>query len=248
MAGLLDLKQFADAAARGQFTPQLAANGAGAGSSGGSPPVAAGGLGGSPRLPPQLGNLLKQILLSDVKSRFSTGTSPSGTKWRPLKHARPNGGDVPLRDTGILMASFSGGTDGTSVWVGTTHPGAALHNFGGTVRGKGKMLAIPLTKEAKRSGGPRRWKGAPLVFQPTRKPRVFLLMAPAGGTGGPRKAKSKLAAKLVAQFLLVDQVTVPKREFMGVSERAWGQITDAVGEAVVRGWLSGPVGFGASVG
>lgn len=333
MAGLIDIKDFADAAARGQLTPQLAAGGAGAGSSGGGPLVGAPAPGGgsSPHIPPQLANILKQILLSDVKSRFSSGTDPSGTKWRPLKHARPNGGDVPLRDTGILMASFSGGSDSTSVWVGTTHPGAALHNFGGTVRGKGKMLAIPLTKEAKRSGGPRRWKNGKLVFRPTKKARVFLLLGADGtkpkkprakrGKGkkgkkgnvgkaidalrlriakarkaagkvakrakklvnGKRRAKrgarrgaegllrklleqlKAISAKrgsdaaggapagtgqqsLVAQFLLVDQVTVPARPFMGVSEKAWGQITDATAEAVARGWMNGPAGFGTSIG
>jgi phage gpG-like protein len=320
MPGIIDLKDFTDAANRGQLTPQL--GGTGSGGAGGSPPVATGGLGGGSagRLPPPLANILKQILVSDVKSRFSTGTDPSGAKWRPLKHARPNGGDVPLRDTGILMASFSGGTDGNSVWVGTTHPGAALHNFGGVVRGRGKMLAIPLTKEAKRSGGPRRWKNGKLVFRPTRKPRVFLLLGAdrpkkpkakrrgkKGRVGaaidvlrkriakvrkavgkrakklvkGTRRAKKRGASRgaegllrkllgklrsitaknpdaaaaggaagqsLVAQFLLVDEVTIPKREFMGVSEKAWGQITDAVAEATIRGWLNGPLNLGTSVG
>jgi phage gpG-like protein len=253
MPGLIDLNQLA---------PQLAAaRSGGSGGGGGGPLVGAPAPGGSgDSLPPPLANILKQILLSDVKSRFSTGTDPRGAKWRPLKFARPNGGDVPLRDTGVLMASFTGGSDGKSVWVGTTHPGAKLHNFGGVVRGKGKMLAIPLTKEAKRSGGPRRWKGGELQFRLTRKPRVFLLMSVAGGgrgsgaTGKPRKAKKRGAAKidvekLVAQFLLVDQVRVPQREFMGVSEKAWGQINDAVGEFAARGWLGGGRGgFGVSVG
>lgn len=260
MPGLIDLNQLA---------PQLAAAAArsgGSGGGGGGPLVGAPAPGGSPgdSLPPPLANILKQILLSDVKSRFSTGTDPRGVKWRPLKFSRPNGGDVPLRDTGVLMASFTGGSDGRSVWVGTTHPGAKLHNFGGVVRGKGKMLAIPLTKEAKRSGGPRRWTGGELKFQPTGKPRVFLLVSAASGARGsgargsgagkPRKAKKRGAAKidvekLVSQFLLVDQVRVPQREFMGVSEKAWGQINDAVGEFAARGWLGGGGGgFGVSVG
>lgn len=274
MPGLIDLNQLA---------PQLVAAAAGSGGSGGGgsgPLVGAPAPGGSgDSLPPPLANILKQILLSDVKSRFSTGTDPRGVKWRPLKFARPNGGDVPLRDTGVLMASFTGGSDGKSVWVGTTHPGAKLHNFGGVVRGKGKMLAIPLTKEAKRSGGPRRWKGPKLKFQPTGKHRVFLLVAAAKKPRKPRKAKKRgvgkkikdAAAKLlagvfggaaggkgkgetagqlppVAQFLLVDQVRVPQREFMGVSEKAWGQINDAVGEFAARGWLGGGAsGIGVSV-
>lgn len=311
MPGLVDpltFQQFADAARRGQLAPNPSGGGSSGVDGGGASAVTAGGGSGGP-IDPRLAKILGQILLSDVKSRFSTGTSPSGAKWRPLKHARPNGGNVPLRDTGILMASFTAGHDGRSVWVGTTHPGASLHNSGGVVRGKGKMLAIPLTKEAKRSGGPRRWTAGELTFRPTRKPRVFLLMglpaaapkpppkpkpnraarrakkkaslrkrikklvgglvkklrkkllrkkrraakrasrrAGGGGSGGTRSKRVLESAVPVGQFLLVDQVTVPARPFMGVSERAWGQIGDAVAEASLRGWLTGPIGISIGMG
>ena len=67
---------------------------------------------------------------------------------------------------------------------------------------------------------------------------------------GHGKGKGETAGQLppVAQFLLVDQVRVPQREFMGVSEKAWGQINDAVGEFAARGWLGGGAsGIGVSV-
>lgn len=302
MPGLLDpqtLDDFARTARSGQLAPQLSPASAGAGSGGAARPPAASGTAGGSFIPPQLARIYQQILVSAVKERFATTSAPDGARWRPLRHPRPNGGDVPLRDTGILMASFTGGHDATSVWVGTTHPGAAIHNFGGVVRGKNKMLAIPLTKEAKRSGGPRRWEATygPLQFRPTRQGRKFLLMgapvklkkpkaekptgenpqakakprrkarrwkltgfirkvflllrrrARAKGAGGkPRKARTKVAAQVVAQFLLVDQVTIPARPFMGLNEKAWDQIKDATAEAVARGWLASPVGFGTSVG
>lgn len=171
------------------------------------------------KLPPMVGKIVGQILVSDIKSRFATGTDPQGRKWRPLKHARPRGGNQPLRAAGRLMASFTFRVEPDAVVVGTVAPGAALHNFGGVVKAKGKMLAIPLTKEALRSGGPRRWKKGKLEFRPTRKRRVFLL-----GTADAR-------GNFVGQFLLVDQVTIPQREFMGVSDNAMGQVADALAMA-----------------
>ena len=58
-------------------------------------------------LPPLASKVLARLLLSDVRDRFATGTDPQGKKWRPLKYARPNGGNQPLRDTGRLMASLA---------------------------------------------------------------------------------------------------------------------------------------------
>lgn len=215
MPGLVDqrsLGELVDAVRRGSLTPTLSV------SQGPTPPTA-----GAIRIPPLLGRQLVQIMVSDIKGRFSSGTDPQGQPWVPLKWPRPTGGDKPLRDTGVLMASFTGRFDATSVTVGTTHPGAALHNFGGTVRARNKMLAIPLTKEARRSGGPRRF-GRTLRFQPTGKRRVFVLYEMVNG-------------QRVGQFLLVDQVTVPQREFMGLSPRGLQNVQDAITDAVVKGWL-----------
>lgn len=165
--------------------------------------------GGSVATPvaPETGRTIAQILVSDVKKRFATGTAPDGSPWRPLKYPRPNGGDKPLRDTGVLMASITAKVDRTGVTVGTTHPGAALQNAGGTVRPKrGKFLAIPLTREAKRAGSPRRMKGT----------KELPLFARWNASGQP-----------VGHFLLVRKAVIPKREFVGVSkeaERAIGQV------------------------
>lgn len=215
MPGLVDQRTFgelADAARRGALTPTVAVTQGPA-----SPTV------GNVRIPPPLGRQLVQIMVSDIKGRFSSGTDPQGQSWVPLKYPRPTGGDKPLRDTGVLMASFSGRFSADTVTVGTTHPGAALHNFGGVVRAKSKMLAIPLTKEARRSGGPRRF-GRTLRFQPTGKRRVFVLYEMVNG-------------QRVGQFLLVDQVTEPQREFMGLSPRGFQNVQDAITEAMVKGWL-----------
>lgn len=173
------------------------------------------------RLPPAVGREIGLILVADIKTRFATGTDPAGQRWRPLKHPRPRGGDQPLRDTGRLMASFTARVEPAAVVVGTNHPGAALQNAGGVVRAKTKMLAIPLTKEAVRSGGPRRFKGR-LEFRPTGKRRVFLL-----GTGDAR-------GNFSGQFLLVDSVRVARREFMGVSAAGLGRVAAVLAAAGFR--------------
>lgn len=215
MAGVADRTTFAEFARRaraGAYTPTP-----GGGETRAPRP------GGAVRLPPQTGKIVGQIMVSDIKSRFATGTDPQGRKWRPLKHPRPRGGNQPLRDTGLLMASFTARVEPSAVVVGTNRQGAAPHNFGGVVRAKNKMLAIPLTKEAQRSGGPRRFgRRKELEFRPTGKRRVFLL-----GT-------EDKAGRFVGQFLLVDQVRIPQREFMGVSDKALGQIADVLATAGLR--------------
>lgn len=207
MAGIADRTTFAEFARRarqGAYTPTPGENRV-------TQPA------GPVRLPPATGKIVGQLMVSDIKSRFATGTDPAGRKWRPLKHPRPRGGNQPLRDTGLLMASFTARVEPTAVVVGTNRAGAALHNFGGVVRARNKMLAIPLTKEAIRSGGPRRFgKRKELEFRPTGKRRVFIL-----GVEDKR-------GRFVGQFLLVDQVRMPQREFMGVSDKALGQIADVL--------------------
>lgn len=169
------------------------------------------------RLPPVLGRQLVLAVVADIKSRFMTSTDPRGQRWRPLKHPRPRGGTKPLQDTGRLMASITGRVEPAAIVVGTAHPGAAIQNFGGVVRAKKKMLAIPLTKEAQRAGSPRRFKGG-LDFRATGKRRVFVLGIFRG-------------ARFVGMFLLVDSVTVPRREFMGLSAKGLAVVADILAAA-----------------
>ncbi len=220
MAGVMSFEDFSKLAASGGLTPRLSVGSSFPPTGGGSDWV------GGARLPAPLWRVISQVMTSDVKTRFSTGTAPDGSPWRPLSHPRPQGGDQPLRNTGVLMGSIHGGYDANSAWVATTHPGAGVQNFGATIIGKGKMLAIPLTVQAVRSGGPRRWTGPALKFQPTRRKRVFLLVS------------EDSAGVRVGQFLLVDQVTIPKREFMGLSPRAFGTVGKIVLEAYGRGWAA----------
>jgi phage gpG-like protein len=103
------------------------------------------------------------LISNDAKINFDTSSTPDGTAWTKLKFPRARGGDVPLRDRGLLMASMVGRGSGAVVRItgvqleqGTNLEYARIQNEGGTVVPvKGKYLAIPLTPEAARAGGAR---------------------------------------------------------------------------------------------
>lgn len=183
-------------------------------------------------LPPQLGRVIAQLMLSDVRRRFTTATAPDGSAWRPLGKPRASGGDKPLRDTGELLASLSARSDTRGAVVGTTHPAAALQNFGGVVRPKSaKSLAIPLTREAKRASSPRRFRRE-LEWRPAKRRGVSLLVEVLAGRrpGKPRETP---------QYLLVPQATVPARPFMGLSADGLKRIGEALAEYVAKNWSGG---------
>lgn len=91
--------------------------------------------------------------LGEVKDRFATQTDVDGRPWAPLKYGRPEGGSIPLRNHGILMASYTS-EYGKDFWrVGTNLEKAKLLHFGGTVVPVNKKwLTIPLTREAVYAG------------------------------------------------------------------------------------------------
>ena len=169
----------------------------------------------APTMTPELGRELVQIMVSDIKKRFSTGTAPDGTRWKPLKFARPRGGNRPLLDTGRLRSSIVGRFDMNGVTVGTAHPGAALQNFGGTVRPvKGKFLAIPLTKEAQRNGTPRQMTGTDVM-------PLFARM---------------IGGRMIGHFMLLKKVTIPARPFIGLSAEGEAALAEAILEAAAEQW------------
>lgn len=186
-------------------------------------PAIARGLVGVPRLrlplTPAAGRAIGAAMAADVRQRFVTATDPGGRPWRPLKFARPSGPGKPLRDTGLLVGSITHTHGPDWVAVGTNHPGAGLHQFGGTVTPRGgKYLAIPLTRQAKRAGSPRRFPGK-------LSPRI-------GKRGGVM-----VDGRGVAQFALVKSVAVPARPFLGLSDGGWRAVADVIAELALRDWM-----------
>ena len=91
--------------------------------------------------------------LGEVKDRFDTGKDPEGMPWKPLRFPRVQGGNLPMRNTGLLAASYVS-EYGRDYWkVGTNLKYARMQHYGATiVPVKKRWLTIPMTKQAVYSG------------------------------------------------------------------------------------------------
>ena len=182
----------------------------------------------------------KVLIVADVKENFAGGHTPEGQPWPPLAFPRVSGGDKPLRDRGILMASITTGGRGhieqiseTSLTVGTNLEYAKLHQEGGVIVPKrGKALAIPMTREASRIASPRDFP-RPLFILPSGKALAEVKQKGRGGR----------TSELIVQYALVQRVIVPARRFLGFSAKAIAGINrifaDFLGGLVGRGGASG---------
>lgn len=160
-----------------------------------------------------------RITKSDLQQRFNLAQSPDNASWKPLAHKRPRGGNKPLLDTGRTRASLAETVGKSEFTIGTNAPGANLHQRGGIVRPKkGKYLAIPVTRQAQLAGSPRRFAGK-LSMKFGKKGGVMFTVQKSFGEiiqeaiGGTTRKRRK--QKETVHFILVLQVTVPARPFMG---------------------------------
>lgn len=164
------------------------------------------------------------LIVASAKENFAGAHSPDGTAWKPLAHARNNskGGDKPLRDKGLLMASVTStaGARGnvseltdTYLVQGTNLEYAAIHQHGGTITPKSaKMLAIPLTREADRAGYARDFP-RPLFILTSKGGSLFLAEA------DKRKAKKGSSRPPILHYVLKDRVVIPARPFLGFGQK-----------------------------
>ena len=189
----------------------------------------------------------KVLIVASAKENFAGAHSPDGVAWKPLAHARPNskGGDKPLRDKGLLMASVTSiaGSRGniseltdTYLVHGTNLEYAAIHQYGGTITPRNaKMLAIPLTRDADRAGYAKDFP-RPLFIITSKAGNVFL---------AETKAKSKKQPSgLTLHYILKDRVTIPARPFLGFGAKLVAGIIeifrDFLGDVIRR--KGGPSG------
>lgn len=145
--------------------------------------------------------------LSEVKQRFNEGKGPDGIPWMPLAHPRVEGGTSPLRNHGILGASYAF-ESGPNYWkVGTNLKRAKSHHFGATILPKNaKALTIPLTREAVYAGRARNMGKALFVYKT--KDKAFLAESKTV-SGGP--------SKLILHWLLLKKAVIPPRPQVGTS-------------------------------
>jgi phage gpG-like protein len=184
-------------------------------------------------------------IVSSTKENFAGGHAPDGTPWPALRFPRPGskGTDRPLRDKGLLAASVTArGAEGnierrtpTSLEWGSNLDKAGLHQYGGTIRPtKAKALSIPLTREAVRAGSPRNMDN---LF------RIGRTLVEA-----KQKGKGKRSfTELVRHYILVDEVKIPARPFLGwndpLADECGEILAEASAEAIVQSSVTGGGGL-----
>ncbi|MBX9702383.1 MAG: phage virion morphogenesis protein [Acetobacteraceae bacterium] len=82
-------------------------------------------------------------LVQSTALRFEAERGPGGIPWKKSGRALAQGGQT-LSDTGRLKASITHRAGAKELLVGTDTRYAAIHQFGGTIRAKGKALAFSL--------------------------------------------------------------------------------------------------------
>lgn len=179
--------------------------------------------------PSALLKICKVAIIADGKLNFANSADPDGKPWKRLAIPRASGGNLPLRDKGLLMASLAAGkghverTTATTIEIGSNLPQARLLHDGDVVKPKkGKYLAIPRTREAARVLGPRQF------------PRpLFAIFGKKGGVliDRQRQGRGKRTKMVdVVQYWLVKSVTIPARRFTGAGPRLIAKLTRLVGD------------------
>lgn len=174
----------------------------------------------------------KVLIVADVAQNFRDAHGPDGEPWAPLAHPRPAGGDKPLQDKKLLMASVTGNAVGhveeltdTTLVIGTNLEYARIHQEGGVITPKNaKALAIPITREAANVDGPRNF------------PRpLFILHGKATDSAclaESKKSRGQKVAEVIVHYVLVARVVVPARPFLGFSQRVIEKMMLVFGEFI----------------
>lgn len=173
---------------------------------------------------------------SGAKKGLRDGVDIHGKPFQPLRFQRASGkGGLPLRDKGLLAASISATMPQETVILSANSPGARLQNYGGVVRPKrAKALAVPISKEAGRIGSPGGGRfPRPLFVRATRSATVVgALCENVGGV-------------LVVHYLLVKEVRVPARQYLGWSastlDRIQQLLADKYASAIVKLFTAGDI-------
>jgi len=155
-----------------------------------------------------------------------------GTPWKKSGEltisTRPGkgGGAKTLQDTTRLMRDITQSRPqiaGNRVSIGTTAKYGPIHQSGGKIKPRiKKWLAIPLTKQARRSGTASRWWKS----NESKKPFV-IISKKSVGAGFIVTSKN---GKMTRHWLLKKEVNIPRRRYLGLSTRD----KEDIGEALIN--------------
>lgn len=161
---------------------------------------------------------LARVLKSGAQGRFRSQEAPTGEAWQPSRRVKEGGGQT-LSLSGRLRRSLTTAATYNTATVGTNDIKAAIHQYGGVIRPRsGPFLAIPVTPEARAAGGAKRFPEELHVVQSLRG--QFMLVDGKGTT----------------QYLLLRQVTMPARPFLGVSDADEAQLLSSMDSYLRRAW------------
>jgi phage gpG-like protein len=176
-------------------------------------------------------SLIRPVMLlsvSGVRTHFDQSRGPDGKQWAPLAHNRPEGAGKPLLDKGLLAASVSASVTANQITLSANSPGARLQQYGGKILPvRGKWLTIPVTVEAKRIGSPRQNHfPRPLFFRATTNPLTALL------------CETDPTGRIVVQYVLKPDVTIPARPYLGWSEATLTKIQKLIADRAMKALLA----------
>lgn len=155
-----------------------------------------------------LERVLEVISVAGTRDHFTKEQSPAGVPW-----AKTRRGGAILRDKGLMYNGISAHATAKEVILYANGPQVNVQQFGATIKAKpGKALAIPLTKEAKRIGSPRK----------NNFPRPLFVWKSGSGHAFLAERTGKDGLRL--QYILLQSVTIPARPFLGWSAETLAKI------------------------
>jgi len=149
-----------------------------------------------------------QFAVSAIQKKIAGGRfTPNSPITSNVKKGSP-----PLSDRGGLIGSVHHNVSPDTVSIATNHPGAAVNNYGGTIKAKGQWLVIPVSSKTRTLQRRYGWSAKEVCdglrsdgFSVYRAGRAIFYRVK-----GPGSSKKKA----VMIFILKKSVTIPKREFM----------------------------------
>lgn len=178
-------------------------------------------------MPKMLDDAGRYMVRTHLPEVFSSEGALIGQKW-----PESNRGGQTLSDTSTLRRSFTHAVQGSRLVVATPLPYAGIHNEGGVIRKKDKLLTVPmdsLTVSQRRAAKARDFKDT-FVLK-TKAGLLFIVQRTGRMVKDPETGKKVPELKFLYQ--LREEVTIPQRMFLTWSQVAQDEILERWSDALI---------------
>jgi phage gpG-like protein len=178
-------------------------------------------------MPKMLDDAGRYMVRTHLPEVFSSEGALIGQKW-----PESNRGGQTLSDTSTLRRSFTHAVQGSRLVVATPLPYAGIHNEGGVIRKKDKLLTVPmdsLTVSQRRAAKARDFKD---TFVLKTKTGLLFIVQRTGKMVKDAKT-GKRVPELKFLYQLREEVTIPQRMFLTWSELAQNEIMERWSDALI---------------